>query len=102
MTIIQPNKNFIFNPTLILLVAVLVLMAIFGIQLYNQNVNLRHAISESQKNFQEQNTLNAEYKNKYYQIFNNRNMEAIAKQKGLVPDKNPIYLENKALTLKEP
>lgn len=99
MTIIQPNKNFVFNPTLILLAAFLIFMAVFGVQLYNQNVKLRHAISESQKNLQEQSALNADFKNKYYQLLNNLNIETIAKQKGLVPDKNPTYLESKALTL---
>lgn len=101
MTIIQPNKNFIFNPALVLLAVFLVFLAIFGIQLYNQNVGLRHAVSENQKKFQEQSALNAEYKNKYYQILNNRNIETVARQKGLIPDKNPAYLENRALTLKE-
>jgi cell division protein FtsL len=101
MTIIEPNKNYIFNPFLILSAVFLIFMAILGIWLYNQNVNLRHAISESRKNLQEQSALNADLKNKYYQILNNRNIEGVVKQKGLIPDKNPIYLENKALTLKE-
>ncbi len=70
-------------------------MAISGIYFYNQNVNLEHAINKISKELQSARTANADFKNHFYQILNSKNVEAIARQNGLVPEKNPVYLESK-------
>lgn len=72
----------------------MITMAVFSIYFYNQNVNLRHTISANQKLLQEQNVLNADYKNEFYQLWNSKNVELVAKKNGLIPEKNPGYLES--------
>lgn len=73
----------------------MVVMAVFSIYFYNRNVDLRHSINSISRELQVQRTVNADFKNQYYQVLNSKNVEIIAKQKGLIPEKNPVYLESK-------
>ncbi len=73
----------------------LVVMAVLGIYFYNQNVNLEHAINKISKELQSERTANADFKNHFYQVLNSKNVEAVARQSGLVSEKNPVYLESK-------
>lgn len=93
MTILQPHSYSKLNPVSIFLGLVLVSMAAFSIYFYNQNVNLRHAVSQASKELQIQRTSNADFKNRFYQIFNSKNVKALAEEKGLISEKNPAYLK---------
>ena len=92
MTIIEPNKNkYRISSLLFLLAIALITFAICNIYLYNQNVNLRHVVNDNSKKLQEQRITNADYKNQFYQILDSKKVELLAKEKRLVPEKNPEY-----------
>lgn len=94
MTIIEPNKNkYKINSLFFTLVIVLVTLATFNIYFYNRNVNLKHSINNYQKELQEQRVTNADYKNQFYQILDSEKIELLAKEKGLIQEKNPKYFE---------
>lgn len=76
---------------LFLLVIFLITFAIFNIYLCNQNVNLRHAINQNSKELQEKRIMNADYENQFYQILDSKKAELLAKEKRLIPEKNPEY-----------
>ncbi|MEK9170324.1 MAG: hypothetical protein AAB674_01620 [Patescibacteria group bacterium] len=97
MTIIEPYKaklqirEFIFIGTLTLLFSV---SCIF---IYNTNVNLKYGISIKDKASKELESMNAEVRNELLQKTDVRNLGDFIKARGLVQDKNPSYMENKAL-----
>ncbi|TSC95617.1 MAG: hypothetical protein Athens071426_118 [Parcubacteria group bacterium Athens0714_26] len=102
MTIIQPNKNkYSISASLIFVILALILMAIFSIYLYNQNVDMRHSISIGMEQLQSLQEVNAEYKDKIYQILDFKNAETMAKELNLVQEKNPAYLESNSKVLAE-
>ncbi len=98
MTIIQPNKNKrYFTPPFIFLAVILILTAISGIYLYNQNVNLKHFLTNNLDKLQDLQETNADYKNKLYQVLDPQNIPSIAQELNLVQEKYPKYFENKEI-----
>ncbi len=94
MTIIQPNKNaYRLIASILWLILILVILAIGNIYFYNRNVGLKHVVNENRQEIQKQRVMNADYKNQFYQILDSQKIESLAKEKRLIPDKNPEYLE---------
>lgn len=98
MTIIQPNKN---NKKINLLISGLtmttVVVAVWGVFLYNQLINLRHELVSQEDNLQKAEVMNAELKNNLYQLTGTKNLETSANQNSLVLEKNPQYFKNQPL-----
>lgn len=98
MTIIQLNKNNHKKNFLIsILMMVSVVMAVFGIFIYNQLVSLRHEVKKQENNIQQAEVQNAELKNNLYSILNEKNIESLINQQSLILEKNPNYLTKKPL-----
>jgi len=91
MTILQPNRK--FNTTIYAIVAsVLIILAGFWIiYLYNDLVNMRHAISDNANRFQELNVENAEFQNAISKLINAEKLEISAIDFNLKKDANPEY-----------
>ncbi|MEK7168135.1 MAG: hypothetical protein AAB707_00280 [Patescibacteria group bacterium] len=100
MTIIQLNKNNHKKNFLIsILMMVSVVMAVWGIFIYNQLVSLRHEVKKQENNIQQAEVQNAELKNNLYSILNEKNIESLINQQSLILEKNPNYIKTAKLTL---
>ncbi|MBI4993947.1 hypothetical protein HZC33_03295 [Candidatus Wolfebacteria bacterium] len=72
-------------------------LAVWGVFLYNQTVNLRYEIADYEKAIQQAEVSNAELKNNLYQIIDSKNFEAFSGSSGLVLDKNPEFVKTQSL-----
>ncbi|MEK9168565.1 MAG: hypothetical protein AAB698_02080 [Patescibacteria group bacterium] len=100
MTIIQLNKNNHKKNFLIsILMMVSVVMAVWGIFIYNQLVSLRHEVKKQENNIQQAEVQNAELKNNLYSILNEKNIESLINQQSLILERNPNYIKTAKLTL---
>lgn len=94
MTIIQPHKN---NNKANFLVSILMMaclvVALWGIFLYNQLVDLRHEVSDAQEGVRGEEVANAELKNNFYGITNTDNLKSVTAAQSLVLDQNPQYIK---------
>ena len=98
MTIIQLNKNNHNKNFLIsILMMVSVVMAVWGIFIYNQLVSLRHEVKKQENNIQQAEVQNAELKNNLYSILNEKNIESLINQQSLILERNPNYIIKKPL-----
>jgi len=68
------------------------MLAVSGIYIYNQNVQLRHEVNFQQKHAATLQLVNADQKNQLYKILDAENVELVAQQKQLVKERNPRYL----------
>jgi len=93
MTIIQPHKNDKSNFSISILMMCCVIMALWGIFLYNQTINLRHEVGTEKKNVQQAEVANAELKNTFYGITNIDNLKSASNAQSLVMDQNPQYVK---------
>ncbi len=94
MTIIQPYKStYKINFLIFILMFVSIGVAVFGMFIYNQLVNLRHEISKYETNLSRAEVKNAELKNNLYSITDANKLESLADTQGLVLDKNPEYVK---------
>ncbi len=94
MTIIQPNNNaYKFITSILWLILILIILAIGNIYFYNRNVNLKHVVNNNLQEIQKQRVINADYKNQFYQVLDSKKIDSLTKEKQLIPDKNPEYLE---------
>lgn len=93
MTFVRTEKQNISNILLIVLGLVLVVGFIYLIVAYNQMVNLRHGISDMRADIQKFGAQSAELKDKLFQTFDPGKVEALAKERGLVKETKPSYLE---------
>jgi len=99
MTIIQPNKNnYKSNFIISVLILVLISVALWGMFLYNQLVDLRHEIKKQKISLDEAEVTNAELKNKLYSIIDVENLKSSIDSQSLILDKNPEYVKKKLLT----
>jgi len=98
MPIIQPNKNdkkinlFIFGMT-----AATIIIAVWGVFIYNQLINLRHEVIRQENKIQKAEVLNAELKNNLYQLTDTKNLETSANQNNLVLEKKPQYVKKEQI-----
>lgn len=93
MTIIEPNKKYFLQSSLLYFAAVLLVLIVAGIYFYNLNVNLKYSVSLQEKEISKLETANADLRNEMYRILDVRNLTAVIKQRNLIQDKNPDYLE---------
>lgn len=95
MTIFSPNQQkFSVNIRQLLWMGALVSLALLGIQIYSQNVAMRHQINVLEERFQTMRVTNAEYKNQLYHVLDSRNMQKAAEQLSLVKENKIKYLES--------
>lgn len=100
MTIIEPNKaKYSYNSSILLASLAFIGLALMNIYIYNENVSLKHSISDGSKNFQVLQVANAELKNKFYKITDLGSLNVLAKSNGLVKENKPKYFENESVTL---
>ena len=93
MTIIQPNKSsYKTNFLMILVIGFIILEAILGIFAYSKSVRLGYLINQEQKDIQQLEVENAEFKNHLYAVLDFQNVEKIAAELGLIKEKRPDYL----------
>ncbi|MEK7162736.1 MAG: hypothetical protein AAB696_00380 [Patescibacteria group bacterium] len=98
MTIIQLNKNNHKTNFLVsILMMISIVVAVFGVFLYNQLVNIRHEVKRQENNLQQAEVQNAELKNNLYSILNEKNMKSLINQQSLILEKNPEYLTKKPI-----
>ena len=102
MTIIQPNKTSYKSNFLILtLIFVSISVAVWGVFLYNQLVNLRHEVKSQEIALGQAEVANAELKNNLYNIIDAKNLESSIKNQSLILDENPNYVKEKTLVKAE-
>jgi len=100
MTIIQPHKNnYKSNFIISVLILVLISVALWGMFLYNQLVDLRHEIKKQKVSLDEAEVINAELKNKLYNIIDVENLKSSINSQSLILDKNPEYVKTAMLTM---
>ena len=94
MTYIQPYQN---NNKINFLISILMLssvgIAVFGVFLYNQMIDLRYEVSAQEKNIKQSEVDNAELKNNFYQSVNSKNLESLTEGRLLVLEKKPEYVK---------
>ncbi len=94
MTTIGPQKKkTTLRRYIVALLSVFTITAAASIPLYNSIVTLKHTIRGTEKRTAELLVKNAETKNQLYERKDGARLEAIAKELGLVLEKNPRYLE---------
>lgn len=98
MTIIQPRKN---NYKTNFLISIFIIagltMAIWGIFLYNQLVNFRHELTSQENTLRKTEVINAELKDKLYNLTDTNTFSSSTNPQSLIIDKNPQYIKNKPL-----
>jgi len=94
MTIIQPHANdYKANVLVSVLMMACVIVALWGIFLYNQLVDLRHEVSDTQDGIRGAEVASAELKNSFYGVTNTDNLKSAAGGQSLVLDQNPQYVK---------
>ena len=93
MTIIEPNKSYFLQSSLLYFAAALLVLMVTGIYFYNLNVSLKYSVSMQEKEISRLETANADLRNEMYRILDLRNLSAVIQERNLVQDKNPDYLE---------
>ena len=93
MTIIEPNKNNIFQGIFSYFIGSLLFFVVLSIYFYNLNVGLKFSVSTQEKAIQQLETSNADLRNEMYRILDVRNLTALIQKQNLIQDKNPDYLE---------
>jgi hypothetical protein len=102
MTIIQPNRtNHKANFLISLLILTSISIAVWGVFLYNQLVNLRHEVKSQETALSQAEVANAELKNNLYSIIDAKNLKSSVDSQSLILDKNPEYLKEKTLVKAE-
>lgn len=96
MTYIQPHQSNKFFITILALFGVcLIVSVVWLVILYNQIVNLRHSISDSNSSFQKVQATNAELKDDMLSLFDDVGLQKLASEQGLVKEKKPEYQQVK-------
>lgn len=96
MTFIKPKQNyshFFLNVMFFFMIAAVLMATLWLIMLNNRLVDLKHNISEIKVAFGEIQTQSAELKAKTFSFFSNQNVGNLAREVGLLQEKNPDYLK---------
>ena len=91
MTIIQPNKYRNLKRLVISLGVFLVGTILVWVFVYLQTVSLSHDLAKAKVRLEEVKVENADLKNEYYSLVDTDNLEALAKERGFIKDKNPQW-----------
>lgn len=102
MTIIRPQKNKKLYNILIGFLSVIFAVVLFtGMWMYGNTVELKHDVAKLQEDIQREEARSSELKNSIYAILSPNNLENLAKERGLVKDRDPEYMqvqENQGIT----
>ena len=94
MTYLRPNSNKASISFLLIgLLTILSLMVFWSVSVYNQTVNLRHDLADSEQKLQELKVANADIKNKLYQAIDSQVLTALGEERGLMKVKSPDYIQ---------
>ena len=93
MTLIQPNQKSSIHLILVFFLVILVSGAFSLVFLYNHSVNIEHSISAAQGELRRIQTARAEIQDKIFGLSSDTNLQKLSKERNLVKDKNPRYLE---------
>jgi len=94
MTFIQPPRsNNLLNKILLFLILGLIFGTYWLITLYSNSVGLTHGILDMRSQISQIQTQNAELKNKVFSLLDSANLQNLAKDRQLIQEKNPQYLE---------
>lgn len=93
MTIIEPNKNYFLQSSLMYFAGIMLVLMAAGIYFYNLNVSLKYSVNMQEKAIRQLETANADMRNEMFRILDLRNLTAVIKDRNLIQDKNPDYLE---------
>ncbi len=80
---------------------VCVIVALWGIFLSNQLVDIRHETKSARNDIQKAEVVNAELKNSFYSITDKNSLKAVLNTQTLILEQNPRYVkleEGKQLT----
>lgn len=91
MTIIQPNKHKDIKRLVTSLGVFLVGSILVLVFVYLQTVDLEHDLAKSRTQLEDAKVENADLKNEYYNLIDADNLEALAKERGFIEDKNPKW-----------
>ena len=91
MTIIQPNKYRDLKRIVISLGVFLVGIILVWVFVYLQTVNLHHDLVDARQQLEEIKVENADLKNEYYSLVDSDSLEALARDRGFIKDKNPQW-----------
>lgn len=73
--------------------AVLIVSAVWGIFLYNQSVDLNHESQQQEVFLRKAEVINAELKNRFYEMTDAEIFESAINSQTLILEKNPKYLK---------
>lgn len=79
------------------MVILLILFSVLSIFLYNRNVSLRYDIGIKEGEIQNFEAQNADLRNELYNKTDVKNLSNFIQEHNLVQDKNPDYMEHRAL-----
>lgn len=93
MTIIEPNKNkFKIGIFAFIIIALIIIEAVFSIFAYNKSVHLGHGLRDRSGELEALAVENADLKNKLYEVLDFQNADKLAERLGLVKERKPEYL----------
>lgn len=93
MTFVRKEKLNLANILLLAVIFPLIISIIYLIALYNQTVNLKHGIADMRAETQKLEASAAGYKDKVFALFDPGKVETLARERGLVKETKPAYLE---------
>ncbi len=94
MTIIRPGRqNVLLNRLLLILVALIIVSALYLVWLYVRLVNVNHGLTTARADLVRVETQSAELKEKIFGLLSGDKLQALAQAEGLVQDKEPQYLQ---------
>ena len=93
MTFVKKEKRNSINLLLLLLTAFLIFGIILIVGAYNKTVNLKHGIADMKAEMRKIETDSAGLKEQLFGIFEAQKVESLAKERGLVKETRPSYLE---------
>jgi len=98
MTIIQPHQTGKTNFLISIFTLTSIGVAVWGVFLYNQLIDLRHNIAKQEKAIKQSEVESAELKNNLYNLVSSKNLESLAQEKSLVLENKPEYVKTQFLT----
>lgn len=94
MTIISQHKTeYVHRTPLIVLGAITICTMALGLFWYNQIVNLSHELESRRQDIQKIQVQNADLKQRVYALVSFENLKKVARERNLVAEKNPRYLQ---------
>ncbi|MDO8504869.1 MAG: hypothetical protein Q7S36_03380 [Candidatus Liptonbacteria bacterium] len=93
MTFIRKEKENNINLLLLLLAVPLIFGIISIIAVYNQTINLKHGITDMKVEMRKIESESAGLNDRLFGIFDPKKVEEFAKERGLVKEAKPSYLE---------